>query len=197
MEEIKYVERKNSNCNKWDAQTGMFGEENLHAMWVADMDFRVPQCVIAALENYVQFGVYGYYKIPQEYYTAFINWEKVHHGFEVKKEWMRFSPGVVAGFHWFVQMLSNPGDAVIVNTPVYYPFLNAVKNNDRKLICSDLICEDGVYRIDYEDFEKKIIEKQVKVFILCSPHNPAGRVWKKEELESLFAICKKHDVYII
>ena len=197
MEEIKYVERKNSNCNKWDAQTGMFGEENLHAMWVADMDFRVPQCVIAALENYVQFGVYGYYKIPQEYYTAFINWEKVHHGFEVKKEWMRFSPGVVAGFHWLVQMLSNPGDAVIVNTPVYYPFLNAVKNNDRKLICSDLICEDGVYRIDYEDFEKKIIEKQVKVFILCSPHNPAGRVWKKEELESLFAICKKHDVYII
>lgn len=143
MEEIKYVERKNSNCNKWDAQTGMFGEENLHAMWVADMDFRVPQCVIAALENYVQFGVYGYYKIPQEYYTAFINWEKVHHGFEVKKEWMRFSPGVVAGFHWLVQMLSEPGDAVIVNTPVYYPFLNAVKNNERKLICSDLICEDG------------------------------------------------------
>lgn len=121
MEEIKYVERKNSNCNKWDEQTGMFGEENLHAMWVADMDFRVPQCVIAALENYVQFGVYGYYKIPQEYYTAFINWEKVHHELEVKKEWMRFSPGVVAGFHWLVQILSNSGDAVIVNTPVYYP----------------------------------------------------------------------------
>ena len=197
MEEIKYVERKNSNCNKWDEQTGMFGEENLHAMWVADMDFRVPQCVIAALENYVQFGVYGYYKIPQEYYTAFINWERVHHELEVKKEWMRFSPGVVAGFHWLFQILSNSGDAVIVNTPVYYPFLNAVKNNDRRLICSDLICEDGIYRIDYEDFEKKIIENQVKVFILCSPHNPAGRVWKKEELERLLAICKMHDVYII
>ena len=157
MEEIKYVERKNSNCNKWDEQTGMFGEENLHAMWVADMDFRVPQCVIAALENYVQFGVYGYYKIPQEYYTAFINWEKVHHELEVKKEWMRFSPGVVAGFHWLVQILSNSGDAVIVNTPVYYPFLNAVKNNDRRLICSDLICEDGIYRIDYED--KLVVSK--------------------------------------
>jgi len=142
-------------------------------------------------------GVYGYYKIPQEYYTAFINWEKVHHELEVKKEWMRFSPGVVAGFHWLVQILSNSGDAVIVNTPVYYPFLNAVKNNDRRLICSDLICEDGIYRIDYEDFEKKIIENQVKVFILCSPHNPAGRVWKKEELERLLAICKMHDVYII
>ena len=197
MEELVYVDRKNTNCNKWDGQTGMFGEEGLHAMWVADMDFRVPQGVVDALKEYVEQGVFGYYKIPESYYEAFIKWEKEQHGFTVEKKWMRFSPGVVAAFHWFVQILSEPGDAVIVNTPVYYPFLHAVKNNNRKLICSDLINEDGKYHIDYEDFEKKIVENQVKIFILCSPHNPAGRVWKKEELKTLFEICRKHQVYVI
>lgn len=197
MEEIKYMERRNTNCNKWDAQTKMFGEEGLHAMWVADMDFRVPQCVVDALEEYVQFGVYGYYKVPEEYYQAFINWEKTYHGYEAKKEWIRFSPGVVAGFHWLVQMFTEPGDAVIVNTPVYYPFLHAVENNGRTLVCSELVNNGGCYTIDFEDFEKKIVENKVKLFILCSPHNPAGRVWKKEELETLFAICRKHGVYVI
>lgn len=197
MEEIIYVDRRNTNCNKWDAQTGMFGEEGLHAMWVADMDFRVPGCVVEALQKYVDLGVYGYYKIPDEYYQAFINWEKKHHGYETKREWMRFSPGVVAGFHWLVQMLTEPEDAVIVNTPVYYPFLNAVNNNRRTLICSDLINQNGTYTIDYEDFEDKILSGHVKLFVLCSPHNPAGRVWKEEELRRLFEICRKHQVYII
>src|SRR5699024_9177587 len=112
-------------------------------------------------------------------------------------EWIRFSPGVVAGFHWLVQILTQPGEAVIVHTPVYYPFLNAVKNNNRTLICSDLITNQGKYTINYEDFENKIVDNKVKLFILCSPHNPAGRVWKKEELARLFKICKKYGVYII
>lgn len=166
-------------------------------MWVADMDFRVPECVVDALKEYVELGVYGYYKIPDAYYETFINWEKERHGYEVKKEWIRFSPGVVAGFHWLVQMLTEENDAVIVNTPVYYPFLDAVKNNHRTLICSDLKNENGIYTIDFEDFEKKIIEHNVKLFILCSPHNPAGRVWKKEELKRLFEICKKHHVFVV
>ena len=110
---------------------------------------------------------------------------------------MRFSPGVVAGFHWLVQMLSNPGDAVIVNTPVYYPFLQAVTNNERKLITSELVNEDGEYTIDFEDFEKKIIDNDVKAFILCSPHNPVARVWTKEELTRMFEICHRHHVYVI
>ncbi len=197
MEEIVYVDRKNSNCNKWDGQTTMFGEEGLLAMWVADMDFQVPQCVKEALTKYVESGVYGYYKIPDAYYQAFINWEKEQHGYEVKKEWIRFSPGVVAGFHWLVQIFTKPKDAVLVNTPVYYPFFKAVKNNDRKLICSDLVNESGVYTVDFEDFEKKIVENSVKLFILCSPHNPVGRVWKKEELKKLFEICKKHQVLVV
>lgn len=166
-------------------------------MWVADMDFQVPQCVINALRKYVDQGVYGYYKIPDSYYQAFIDWEEKRHHFRVDKEWIRFSPGVVAGFHWLVQILTRPGEAVIVHTPVYYPFLNAVKNNNRTLICSDLITNQGKYTINYEDFENKIVDNKVKLFILCSPHNPAGRVWKKEELARMFKICKKYGVYII
>ena len=197
MEKLVYVDRRNTNCNKWDGQTGMFGEEGLHAMWVADMDFKTASCVIDALKEYVESGVYGYYKVPEEYYQSFINWEREHHNLVIKKEWIRFSPGVVARFHWLVQMLTEPGEAVIVNTPVYYPFLNAVKNNNRRLICSDLICDGGHYQINYEDFEKQIDEEHVKLFILCSPHNPVGRVWKKEELAKIFEICRKHQVYII
>ena len=118
MEKLVYVDRRNTNCNKWDGQQKMFGEEGLHAMWVADMDFRVPECVVSALREYVESGVHGYYKIPDAYYQAFIDWEREHHGYEVKKEWIRFSPGVVAGFHWLLQILTEENDAVIVNTPV-------------------------------------------------------------------------------
>lgn len=197
MEELRYVDRRNTKCNKWDAQTEMFGEEGLHAMWVADMDFEAPQCVKEALREYVEQGVYGYYAIPDSYYESFMNWEAKRHGLEVKREWIRFTPGVVAAFHWFVQLFSKESEAVMVTTPVYYPFLHAVNNNNRKLIESDLVIKDGTYMMDYEDIERKIVEHDVKAFILCSPHNPAGRVWKKEELKQLFDICKKHGVYVI
>ena len=197
MEELIYVDRRNSNCNKWDGQTAMFGEEGLHAMWVADMDFKIPQCVQKALHDYVDFGTVGYYRIPDGYYDAFINWEKAHFNFEVKREWLRFAPGVVAAFNWMLQILTEPDEAVIVMTPVYYPFLQAVTNNERKLITSELVNEDGKYTIDFEDFEKKIIDNDVKAFILCSPHNPGARVWAKEELTRMFEICHRHHVYVI
>ena len=197
MEELIYVDRRNSNCNKWDGQTAMFGEEGLHAMWVADMDFKIPQCVQKALHEYVDFGAIGYYRIPDGYYDAFINWEKKHFNFEVKREWLRFAPGVVAAFNWMIQMLTKKEDAVIVMTPVYYPFLQAVTNNERKLITSDLVNENGNYTIDFDDFEKKIVDNDVKAFILCSPHNPVGRVWRKEELKEMLEICHRHHVYVI
>ena len=197
MEELRYVDRRNTNCNKWDGQTGMFGEEGLHAMWVADMDFEAPQCVKKALHDYVETGVYGYYRIPDGYYQSFVDWEEKRHGYKVQREWIRFSPGVVSAFNWMIQIMSCPGDAVIVNTPVYYPFLHAVNNNGRRLVTSDLVNHQGVYTIDFEDFEQKITDHQVKVFILCSPHNPVGRVWKREELKQLFDICRKHQVFVI
>ncbi len=197
MPQVKYVDRKNTNCNKWDAQTGMFGEEGLLPLWVADMDFQAPDCVLKSLSDYVSKGVFGYYKIPDSYYHAFINWEKEHHSYQVRKEWLRFSPGVVAAFNWITQFITKPEDAVIVLTPVYYPFLHAVENNRRRLITSDLINTDGVYTINFQDFEQKIIENHVSLFILCSPHNPAGRVWSRDELKRLLDICRKHNVFVI
>lgn len=197
MSFVKYVERKNTNCAKWDGLVNTFGEDNLLAMWVADMDFQVPQPVIKALSDYVNKGVFGYPITPDSYLQAFIDWEKKYHSYEVKKEWIRFSPGVVSAFNWIIQFMTNPGDAVIVTTPVYYPFLNAVKNNNRKLITSDLIENVGNYTVAFADFEKKIVEENVSLFILCSPHNPVGRVWKKEELKTLLDICKRHGVFVI
>ena len=197
MEQVKYVDRRNTNCSKWDCLEEKFGAPDLLSMWVADMDFQVPECVREALHKYVDMGAFGYYKIPDSYYQAFINWEEKHHGFKVEKEWIRFSPGVVSAFNWVVQIMTKPEDAVIVMTPVYYPFFGAVENNGRKLITSDLINTNGEYSIDFEDFEQKIIENDVKLFIMCSPHNPVGRVWKREELEKIFEICNKHDVFVI
>lgn len=197
MSKVNYVDRRGTNCNKWDGQTQMFGEEGLHAMWVADMDFQTPSCVTEALEKYVQQGVFGYYRIPDSYYDSFINWEKTYHNYEVKRDWIRFSPGVVSALNWILQFMTNPQDAAIVLTPVYYPFLNAIKDNGRRLIESDLVNENGVYHIDFEDFEQKIIENKVKLFILSSPHNPVGRVWTKDELSKIIEICRRHNVFII
>ena len=195
--DIQYVDRRGTDCNKWDGQQNMFGEEGLHAMWVADMDFKVADCVQEALHKYVDLGVFGYMRVPDSYYQACIDWEHENHGYKMEKEWIRFSPGVVSAFNWIIQFMTEKGDAVIVTTPVYYPFLHAVTNNERKLVTSDLINDHGNYSIDFLDFEKKIIENNVKLFILCSPHNPVGRVWKKEELRQLLDICKKHHVFVI
>lgn len=194
---LKYVDRRGTDCNKWDGQIQMFGEEGLMGLWVADMDFQVADCIQEALQQYVAQGVFGYMCVREDYYKACIDWEYKHHGYKMEKEWIRFSPGVVSGINWVVQMMTKEGDAVLVNTPVYYPFLNAVTNNHRKLVTSDLINENGTYRIDFEDFEEKIIKEEVKLFILCSPHNPVSRVWTREELVKMLDICKKHNVFVI
>ena len=197
MEKLVYVDRRNTNCNKWDGQQKMFGEEGLHAMWVADMDFRVPECVVSALREYVESGVYGYYKIPDAYYQAFIDWEREHHGYEVKKEWIRFIPGVVPAIYWLIQMWTQKEESVLIMPPVYYPFFNSIKETGRQLVECPLLKEDEHYKMDIELFENKILTENVKVFILCSPHNPVGRVWTKKELQAVLDICKKYGVYVI
>ncbi len=194
---IQYVKRKNTDCSKWDNLKDMFGEDDLQAMWVADMDFRCPDCVIEAIRDYADFGVFGYYRPRDSYMQAFQDWEHGQHGYDVQRDWIRFSPGVVPAVNWMIQVLTEPGDPVIVQTPVYYPFLDAVRNNSRKLVCSDLRCTGGIYRVDFEDFEKQITEQGVKLFILCSPHNPVGRVWNRDELRTMLEICKKHGVRVI
>lgn len=197
MSLVTYADRKGTDSTKWDGQTSHYGQEGLLPLWVADMDFKAPECVTDALKEYVQSGVYGYYTVPDSYHQAFIHWEKTHHNYEAKHEWLRFSPGVVAGFHWILQFMTAPKDSVIVLTPVYHPFMQAIENNHRQLIMCDLKNIDGKYTIDFEKFEKEIIEHKVSLFILCSPHNPVGRVWKKEELEQLLQICRKHHVFVI
>lgn len=190
-------DRHGTNCSKWDILQNKYGEADLVSMWVADMDFKAPKEVIETLQKKIEFGVFGYSLTREEYYSAFINWEKENHNWEIKKDWIRFTPGVVTGIFWCVNMLTNKGDGVIINMPVYYPFHNAIKDLDRTLIYSQLINNQGKYTIDFEDFEKKIVENNVKLYILCSPHNPVGRVWTEEELDKLLSICKKYNVIVI
>lgn len=197
MEEIKYVDRVGTDCNKWDSMDARFGDNDLMALWVADMDFMAAECVRKAAREYADFGIYGYYKVPDAYYQNFIDWEEKYHHCHIEKQWLRFSPGVVSPINWYVNMKTKPGDGIIVLTPVYYPFLDAIRDNGRQLISCDLVRKDKVYHIDYADFEKKIVDNKVKLFILSSPHNPVGRVWKKEELEQLLAICRKHQVFVV
>ncbi len=161
------------------------------------MDFQAPNCVIEALRSYVDFGVFGYSPVPNEWFDEVISWERRRHGYEIKREWICFSSGVVSGFNWLLQAFTNKGDAVIIQSPVYYPFSNAVLDNERKLVESELVRVGDSYVMDLEDLEKKIVENNVKAFIFCSPHNPVSRVWTRSELEDILTICKKHDVVVI
>ena len=197
MSLVVYKDRKGTNCAKWDGLLDKFDREDLLPVWVADMDFEAPQEVKDALREYVEYGIFGYYKVPESYKEAFIRWEEAYHDYTVKKEWIRTSPGVVPGFSALINMLTKENDTVIVMTPVYFPFFNAIHYNHRKLIESPLIRKETRYEIDFEDFEQKIVDNDVKLFILCSPHNPIGRVWEAEELKKTLDICKKHHVYII
>ena len=195
--DVVFVDRRNTDCGKWDGLKDTYGRDGLQAMWVADMDFKAPECVLNAINDYIKTGVFGYYKPRESYAEAFIDWERKYHGYEVKKEWVRFSPGVVPAINWFLHFMTNEGDAVIVQTPIYYPFMDGVKHNKRKLIMCDLVNTNGVYTIDFDAFEKQIAENDVKVFIMSSPHNPSGRVWTKEELKTMLDICRKHNVFVI
>ena len=190
-------DRHGTNCSKWDILASKYGDDKLISMWVADMDFKVPKEVIEALREKIEFGIFGYSLTRDSYYEAFIEWEKKYHNLTIEKDWIRFAPGVVTGIYWCVNMLTNKGDSIIINMPVYYPFHNAVKDLGRNLISNKLINNNGIYTIDFDDFEKKIIDNKVKLYILCSPHNPVGRVWKEEELKKLLDICKRHNVIVI
>ena len=197
MSQIIYKDRSNANSRKWSGVKEKFGTDNLLPLWIADMDFEVPECVKKALHEYVDFGVFGYYDPTREYFDAIINWEAKYQSYHIEKEWIRYAPGVVPAFNWLIHNLTKEGDSVIIMSPVYYPFSEGIVNNNRKLVQSHLIRTEQSYEIDFEDFGQKIIENDVKLFILCNPHNPVGRVWVAEELKKVLDICKKHHVYVI
>lgn len=191
------VNRKGTNSLKWDALDVRFGNPDLTAAWVADMEFKAPTEVLEAIKKRVDHGVFGYTYVWDSYYEAFNKWQTRRHEFPIQNEWLRFSTGIVTAIYWFVHAFTKPSDSIVILTPVYYPFHNAVKDNGRQLVTSELTFNDGKYEIDFSDFEQKIISENVKLFIHCSPHNPVGRVWTKEESERLFGICHEHDVLVI
>ena len=189
-------DRRNTNCLKWDFGLEQKGREDLLPLWVADMDFRLPEEVLREIETRVQNGIFGYTNIGEEYRETVRDWFRRRHGFTMNGNDIVITPGVVYAIAVAIRAFTKPGDAVLVQQPVYYPFMQMIKKNGRRVINNQLLYREGRYEIDFEDFEKKIREHNVKLFLLCSPHNPVGRVWTKEELMRLAEICRQYDVYV-
>ena len=161
-EQLLFRDRRGTNAMKWNHLDRIgFKGQDLLGLWVADMDFAAPDCVRQALMRAGEFGVFGYDAVPAGYHDAFINWEREYHGYEVQREWLRFSPGVVTGFYWFVRLMTEPGDAVMILTPVYYPFMSAVNDQGRKLVKCELVNTNGIYTIDFSAVDEKIKAENV------------------------------------
>ena len=193
----RVIERRGTNCEKYDGAPDFGYSPDILPLWVADMDFQAPPCVLEALRKAVEHGIFGYPRTGQGYYDAIIRWFNTHFGWKVEQEWLIQTPGVVFALSAAVRAASAPGDAVLVQPPVYYPFYNVIRQNGRKVVESPLVYDGIKYSIDFADVEAKIIENDVKLFILCSPHNPVCRVWTAEELARLGSICKAHGVTVI
>lgn len=186
---------------KWDDLVRWFGDEEVLPMWVADMDFMSPTPVIQALKKRAEHGVYGYTILTDSYYEAIESWLLKRHGWSVQRKWICTSPGVVTALSIAVNIFTQPGDGVIIQPPVYYPFFSVIKENGRKLVPNPLKAEfrEGQlwYAMDLEDLQQKIRQTRAKMLILCSPHNPVGRVWTRDELRRLGDICLEHDVLVV
>ncbi|WZL74342.1 pyridoxal phosphate-dependent aminotransferase [Clostridiaceae bacterium 35-E11] len=195
----KVINREKTNSIKWERIfiENRFGYNDLLPMWIADMDFKCPQPVVDALIKRVEHGIYGYSQVDDEYYQAVVNWNRKRHGLEINKDWIVFVPGVVPALNYLIKTFCLPGDKVIIQNPVYYPFSNAVLNNGCQPGYNALKCKNGRYTMDFDDLEEKAKDPRVKLMILCNPHNPVGRVWKKEELEKMGEICIRNNVIII
>ena len=193
----KIINRNNTKSLKYDFAKERNMPEDLLPLWVADMDFQTSPEIIEALNKAVSHGIYGYSEGKEEYFDAVYSWYNDNFNWQVKKEWLIKTPGVVFAIVLAINALTNEGDSVLIQNPVYYPFTEVIIDNNRKLVNNSLVRNGKKYEIDFEDFEKKIIENNVKLFILCSPHNPVGRVWKKWVLEKIGNICLKHNVKIV
>ncbi|MED4584265.1 MalY/PatB family protein [Brevibacillus choshinensis] len=192
----KVINRFHTASIKWDESENLFGEKDLLPMWVADMDFPAPAPVIEALKERVEHGIFGYTARPESYYEAVIGWMKRRHQWSVQKEWIIHCPGVVPALSYIVQCFTQPGDKVVIQPPVYHPFTNVVASNGRQVVHNPLKLENGRYTMDFDDLRKKL-DPDVKLLILCNPHNPGGTVWTKEELTELGNICIEHNVMIV
>lgn len=190
------TDRHNTSSIKWDFNQRTFGREDILPMWVADMDFPAPEAVIEALVNRAKHGIYGYSDGMDGYYEALINWMQERHGWEIQRDWISFSPGIVPALNELIRSLTKPGDKILVQFPVYPPFFQAIQNHERELVSSQLNLENGRYTMNFADLEEKFA-CGVKMMILCNPHNPVGRVWDRVELERLGQLCLAYSVLVI
>jgi cystathionine beta-lyase len=190
------IDRRGTYSVKWDAADQRFKVKDILPMWVADMDFKSPPAVTEALRTVADCGIYGYTSIPDSYYEAVIGWMNKRHGWDIRREWIVPTTGVVPALRLLVKAFTQPGDKVIVQTPVYYPFFGAIKDSNCELLDNPLRLDGTKYMMDLDDLERKIT-LNTKMILLCNPHNPISRVWDREELEKLGNICLKHNILVI
>ncbi len=197
---IKYnfdeiISRKGSNCIKYDKVKEIYGSDDVLPMWIADMDFRTPDFIIEAIQKQLDNGILGYTFITDKWQTAIVSWLQRRYSWNIKREYIGFVGGIVPAIAFAIQCFSKPGDNILIQPPVYHPYFHVPEKLSRNIITNPLILEDGEYKIDFNDFEEKVA--QCKIFLLCNPHNPGGRVWSREELSSLADICLKHNVMVV
>ena len=178
------IDRTNTNAVKLERCQALFGTENVLPLWVADMDFRTPDFILEAIHKRLEHPILGYTMSPRNFFELFIEWVRAHHNWQPERKSVGFVPGIVPALALAVQCYTEPGDEIIVQPPVYYPFFNVVKNNNRSLIYNQLAEIDGKFEMDFVDLEQKITPK-TKMLILCNPHNPGGRVWSMKTLRKL------------
>lgn len=194
----RIIDRKNTRCLKYDFAVKRGMPEDVLPLWVADMDFETSSYIEDALIERVKEGIFGYSDVQTPYFEIIRDWMVRHHDWEPQEKWLIKTPGVVFALAMAVKAYTDPGDKVLLQQPVYYPFSEVITDNGREVVSNDLVLtEDGTYKIDFADFEQKIIANGIKLFLLCSPHNPVGRVWTKEELETIGDICVKHGVTVV
>jgi cystathionine beta-lyase len=181
----------------WDHTDRSFGEGRVLPMWVADMDFRCPEPVVQALVDRAQDGIYGYAAPTEAFQGSVVSWMKRRHGWEIQPEWICPTPGVVCALHMLVRTFVAPGEGVIIQPPVYHPFARSIQHGGAEVLNNPLVYEGGRYRMDFADLERKARDPRARMLILCSPHNPVGRVWTREELLRLGEICLQNDVLVV
>ena len=187
------IPRRGTNSYKWDSAR----DADILPMWVADMDFRTAPPVVEALRKRVEHGIFGYVRVPDAYYAAVTNWFARRHDWQIEKEWIIYTTGVVPALSAVIKALTVPGDKVMVQTPVYNCFFSSIRNNGCGMIANPLIYRNGTYQIDFADLEQKAADPSVTVLLLCNPHNPAGRVWTKQELTRIGDICIRNNVWVV
>lgn len=189
--------RRGTNCFKYDFAREMGMPEDVLPLWVADMDFPTAPAVLERLHALAEHGIFGYTGVKDAYFSAVHNWYAQRFGWETQRSWLVTTPGVVFAIAIAIRAFTQKGDAILIQQPVYYPFADKVTENDRQLVVNPLILKNGKYEMDFADMERKIADNHVKMLLLCSPHNPVGRVWTKEELLRVGEICQKHGVLVV